>query len=418
MKSSPGVIEVVVGPVVHGHTLSRKTVPVVQAFREQRRDAADLVVTEVVSADLPFIVRETVWKRLGLGEQQQPHVLVDVAGHEHDLRRLEVLGAALDVVDAARATIGSDFDRRDVRFGHHRQTLRGLRLGDRRDRRRALGVDVATAARAEAVIGAAGPALIGARIHRGRPGNGCQPSFRAASAIISVKPVPRSGGIGYSRARAPSNVLPRRIDRALDVAGLARHADLELDLVVVRLELLETERPVLDRRSLRYARRAVASRRLADHLEVPRIQPPALRPVVQRRAADGVHHRVNRLPRQRRRGSIRPVCRDLSVGLLHRLRPPAEVVAQLVWREVVHPEPRTGLEADDVEPRLRERQRGDTTRGAETDDDHVSGLEVNGHRASSSRTSRSRTPTCAWAPPQRPCAGRWPWRSDAHPGSR
>ena len=67
-----------------------------------------------------------------------------------------------------------------------------------------------------------------------------------------------------------------------------------LDLVVVRLELLEPERPVLDRRAGRDAAGAVAARRLAHDLEVPRIQPPALRPVVQRRAADAVHHRMDR----------------------------------------------------------------------------------------------------------------------------
>src|SRR5262245_33039929 len=84
------------------------------------------------------------------------------------------------------------------------------------------------------------------------------------------------------------------IDLAVDVAGLPRHADFVLDLVVVRLELVEAERPVLDRRALRNARRTVALLCFADDPEVPRIQPPALRPVVQAGAADGVLHRVNR----------------------------------------------------------------------------------------------------------------------------
>ena len=41
------------------------------------------------------------------------------------------------------------------------------------------------------------------------PGNGCQPSCFAAAAIFSWKAVQRSGGIGYSRLRGPSNGLPR-----------------------------------------------------------------------------------------------------------------------------------------------------------------------------------------------------------------
>ena len=60
----------------------------------------------------------------------------------------------------------------------------------------------------------------------------------------SVNPVRRSGGSGYSRRRAPSKTFPRESIGASDVPGLARHAVQELDLVVVRLELLVVERPV------------------------------------------------------------------------------------------------------------------------------------------------------------------------------
>src|SRR5688572_24126310 len=40
------------------------------------------------------------------------------------------------------------------------------------------------------------------------PGKGCQPSDRAAPAILSRKAVHRSGGIGYPRLRGPSKMLP------------------------------------------------------------------------------------------------------------------------------------------------------------------------------------------------------------------
>src|SRR5205809_6468113 len=90
--------------------------------------------------------------------------------------------------------------------------------------------------------------------------------------------------LGPAQRRHRIRALPRtferiapRIDLARDVPGLTRHADFVLDRVVVRLELLEPERPVLHRRSLRDARGPVSALRLADDLEVPRIQPPALR---------------------------------------------------------------------------------------------------------------------------------------------
>src|SRR4029077_13610529 len=94
-------------------------------------------------------------------------------------------------------------------------------------------------------------------------------------------------------ARAFEDVAAR-IDGAVDVAGLARDANLVLDLVVVGLEFLKPERPILHCRALRDARSPVAPRGLAHHPEIPRVEPPALRPIMQRRAADSVHHRMDR----------------------------------------------------------------------------------------------------------------------------
>src|SRR5678816_4214238 len=87
---------------------------------------------------------------------------------------------------------------------------------------------------------------------------------------MSVKPDPRSGGIGYSRARAFEDVAAA-IDASVQVAGLAGDADLVLDAIVVGLELLEAERPVFDGRPLRDARSAIPTRGLARHFEVPRL---------------------------------------------------------------------------------------------------------------------------------------------------
>ena len=70
---------------------------------------------------------------------------------------------------------------------------------------------------------------------------------------------------------------------------------------------------------------------------------------------------------------------DLAVGLLRRLRPAAEIVAQLVGREIARRQPGAGLDADHVEARARERERGDAADRAEPDDDDVGFLKVDGH---------------------------------------
>src|SRR5687767_13586529 len=80
------------------------------------------------------------------------------------------------------------------------------------------------------------------------------------------------------------NVSPP-IDVSLDVAGFAGHAQLALGDVVVPFELFDTERPVLDGRSLRNPRWTVSLRRSADDLEIPCAQAPALGPVMQGRTA-------------------------------------------------------------------------------------------------------------------------------------
>ena len=101
----PGVIEVVVRPIVHRDTLRRQSVPVVQVPRKQSGHARTLVVAEVVPAHLAVVVRKPVRKRLRLREQQHPHVLVDVACEEHDVRGLKIFVAVLEIVDAADPTV-------------------------------------------------------------------------------------------------------------------------------------------------------------------------------------------------------------------------------------------------------------------------------------------------------------------------
>ena len=102
------------------------------------------------------------------------------------------------------------------------------------------------------------------------PGYGCQPSdFAAVGHHVREAGAAQRG----QRVRAPARALedvPARVDRPLDVAGLAGDAGEVLVLVVVRLELGVVERPV-DRGRVRRDRvRPVALARLGRDLEVPR----------------------------------------------------------------------------------------------------------------------------------------------------
>src|SRR5689334_11735191 len=84
--------------------------------------------------------------------------------------------------------------------------------------------------------------------------------------------------------------IARGIEDAAKVAGLPANADFEFDGVVVRLELVVADWPILDCRVLWKIARAVAVPGFGNGFEIPRLQAPALRVIVNRRAADGVHH--------------------------------------------------------------------------------------------------------------------------------
>src|SRR6202012_260854 len=91
---------------------------------------------------------------------------------------------------------------------------------------------------------------------------------------------PMQGGHGILAGPRALEDVAGRVDLAPDIAGLARDADLVFDLVVERLQFLQPEWPVFDRRALGDAALAVAARGLRHDLEVPGVQPPALGPVV------------------------------------------------------------------------------------------------------------------------------------------
>src|SRR6185436_14917138 len=113
----------------------------------------------------------------------------------------------------------------------------------------------------------------------------------------------------------PLEDVAARVDLPIQIASLARHANLGFNELVVRFELLETEGPVFDRRSARDPRRAVAAGRLAHDLEIPRIETPALRPVMERCSSDRVHHRMDGRPGRVRCRCTWPMRRHFAIRL-------------------------------------------------------------------------------------------------------
>src|SRR5271166_6402230 len=108
-----------------------------------------------------------------------------------------------------------------------------------------------------------------------------------------------------------------RIDFALKIPSLARHSHFMLDDVVVRLQLVVTDGPVFQGRSHGNRARPVAPRGFRTSLEIPWIQPPALRPIVDRRSSHRVHHGMNLSP-PRWRGRPIAYSRNLAIRLRHR----------------------------------------------------------------------------------------------------
>src|SRR5262252_2086421 len=76
---------------------------------------------------------------------------------------------------------------------------------------------------------------------------------------------------------------------------------------------------------------------------------------------------------------VRTMSRNLAVRFLGGLRPAAEVVTQLVGREIPRREPGAGLEADHLKPRPCQRQGSDAADGAKPDDNDIGLLKVDGH---------------------------------------
>src|SRR5207247_10790004 len=90
--------------------LRGEAIPVVQTTWEKGCDARALIVAEVMPAHLSMVVREAVRIGLRFRQKQDADILVDIAGKQHDVCRLEVLHAVLEVVDPAHTTVRVSFE--------------------------------------------------------------------------------------------------------------------------------------------------------------------------------------------------------------------------------------------------------------------------------------------------------------------
>src|SRR5215475_352344 len=102
------------------------------------------------------------------------------------------------------------------------------------------------AAVAESVILAAGPVVIGLRVHCSGARKWMPPQLvRGRCHALGEFGAPQRRHRIAAPARSLEDIAAR-IDGAADVARLARHANLIFDLVVIGLKLLKPERPILD----------------------------------------------------------------------------------------------------------------------------------------------------------------------------
>ena len=188
-------------------------------------------------------------------------------------------------------------------------------------------------------------------------------------------PQRRHGKITLSRSFEP---VAAGVDASPDISGLSGDTYFALHAVVIGLEFVVFERPVLDRGAARNPGCSVTLSRLGHHPEIPRIEPPTLGPVVQSGPTHRIHHWVatNLIGPSSR---CSPGRGPLLLSLLHQHGPIAIVVPDLVRSEVALVEPGPGLESHYVQPGLRQRQCGDPTRCAHPHDDDVGPSKLRGH---------------------------------------
>ena len=333
------------------------------SYGEQRADVT-VPVSEIVPPHLAVIVRKPVRIRLRFREQQHARVFVGVTRHQHDLGRLKILFAIANVGDAGDAAVGIGDDASDLRVVEDGQMFGPHGIGNRGDRGRVLGAHVTSAEAAIAVKNALRAAAIGLRIDGRRRAERfpAELAGRVQHVVGESRPAQRRHGI--LALPGAFEYVAGRIDAALNVAGLPADAHFLLDDVVVRLQLIVGDRPIFERGTGGNRVGSVAPDRFRARPEIPGLQTPALRPVMNRRAADGVHHRMD----TGRSSLLRGRCAHRGAFHLRFARGrhhPPDIVIDLIGVEIlvrIHPRarfdaPRLSAPREPVEERPRRPRR-------------------------------------------------------------
>ena len=222
-------------------------------------------------------------------------------------------------------------------------------LGDEDARLRA---DVAAERLAKAAIGAGRPSLIRLREDRARRRKRVIAELLAAASN-------RIAGLIHEQRRQRKLATARRFEHvaavdlaSLQIARLARHAELVFGAIVVGLEIGVTQRPVDERGVFRDRRRAIALDRLRPRAEVVLVKAPRDRAVVDGAAARLVAVILHR-DRVRARIRVRPPGDGLALDVRAQVLPLE--VAQFVMRvEVCGRQTRAALQPNDFHARFAE----------------------------------------------------------------
>ena len=239
--------------------------------------------------------------------------------------------------------------------------------------------DVAPAARAVTVVSAAGATFVHFGIDCGRRRVGLPPQFlrRFHHQIAEPGAAQRRHGI-FTTPRRFKHVAAR-IDGPADISSLTRNTQFVFHRVVVRLQVLIGQRPVFQGGALRNCADAIPFHGFSSGTEVPLLQAPALRPVVDGGSADGVHHGMNAPAGPRLLPVVLAHGRNFLVGLGYRCQQAAHVVVQFIRPELVRVHPGARFNAGDFQSSLSQRKYGNATRRSQTDDGNVNRFQINGH---------------------------------------
>lgn len=284
-----------------------------------------VLLVRVVLADAPAVVADTVRVLLAARDEQELVVGERERRQHDDLGGLHVLVAsAVDVAKAGGHAVVGRLDADDLAPGAD-LVAAGLERDGQvgRDRAR-LRVDLAPEAGAEPAVetgGAVVPEGIRPRARKDAGG--------LRERVVAERPGGLAEQIGVRvrrqrrvRVRAgawPLERIATREDVAVEVPGLARCADVVLERVVVRLQLVVRDPPVLDLDALGELVLAVPVDHVRAVTEVRRQEPPQLRRPVDGGTAD-TRARVERpvlTHRQRGLRRVRPPRPRLTVEVDH-----------------------------------------------------------------------------------------------------